>query len=120
MSRVSTGGFPSYENFKKILQLLAPFAPHITEELWHELGEKESIHLSQWPTYDPQKVLDETVTIGVQINGKTRAELSIRTDASKEEMERAALALPRIVELLAGKSPKTVIAVPRRIINIVV
>ncbi len=103
-----------------LLKLLAPFAPHMTEELWHQLGEAESIHLSKWPTYDPQIAKDDTVTIGVQINGKVRAQLTVDADMDAETLEKAALALPRVQEFLAGKEPKKVIAVPGRVINIVI
>lgn len=106
-------------SYRTLLRLLAPFAPHLTEELWHELGETASIHLSSWPTYDPAKATDETVTIGVQVNGKARAEITIASGATREEIEAAALALPRVQEYLAGAAPKKIIVVPGRIVNIV-
>jgi leucyl-tRNA synthetase len=110
----------SKDDAKIFLQLLAPFAPHMTEELWYELGETSSIHLAQWPTADESLLTDDTVTIGVQINGKVRAELTILKDASKEEIIDAANTLPRIKEYTEGKSIKKVIVVPGRIINILV
>ncbi len=103
-----------------LLKLLAPFAPHMTEELWHQLGETESIHTTTWPTYDQTIAKDDTVTIGVQINGKVKAELTVNVDADATALENAALSLPRIQELLNGKEPKKVIAVPGRVINIVI
>jgi len=114
------------KDFKTVLQLLAPFAPHMTEELWYELGdsstdsgqETKSIHLGPWPVADESLLTDETVTIGVQINGKVRAELTIAKDASKEEIEMAARALPRVVEYIQQKEITSVIVVPGRIINI--
>jgi leucyl-tRNA synthetase len=105
---------------RSFLQLLAPFAPHITEELWHTLGEKDSIHLAPWPTFDPSKVVDEEVTIGVQINGKLRGEITAKKDESKEVLKETALALPKIQEYLKGKTVSTVVVVPGRIINIVI
>ncbi len=108
------------EDYKKLLQIMAPFAPHVAEELWMSLGEKASIHLSSWPKYDETLAIDESVTIGVQINGKLRGEITIAPDASKEEIEAAALTLPRIQELLEGKSPAKVIVVPGKIVSIVV
>jgi leucyl-tRNA synthetase len=110
----------SMDDVKIFLQLLAPFAPHITEELWHELGEIESIHLAPWPTYDEKLLIDDEVTLAVQINSKVRAELVIAPNASKEEIEAAALALPRIAELTADKKIVKTIVIPGRIINIVV
>jgi leucyl-tRNA synthetase len=107
------------KDFKLFLQLLAPFAPHITEELWYELGETSSIHLAQWPVADEALLVDDEVTIGVQINGKVRAELTIATSASKEDIESAARALPRVIEYTEGKTIRNVIVVPGRIINII-
>jgi leucyl-tRNA synthetase len=110
----------SKSDFKIFLQLLAPFAPHTTEELWYELGEKESIHLAPWPKYDESKIVDEELTIGVQINGKLRGEITVSKDESKESIERMALALPKVKEYTEGKSVKKIIVVPNRIINIVI
>ncbi|MEK7227783.1 MAG: class I tRNA ligase family protein, partial [Patescibacteria group bacterium] len=110
----------SKKDFKIFLQILAPFAPHITEELWHSLGEKKSIHLSPWPTYDSGKVIDEKITIGVQINGKLRAELLIDKEDTEETIEKGALSLPKIQEYVSGKEIQKVVVVPGRIVNIVI
>jgi leucyl-tRNA synthetase len=108
------------DSYKTLLRLLAPFAPHMTEELWHELGEKESIHLSSWPVFDPALIAEDTVTIGVQINGKARDQLTVASNASESEIQEAALALPRVQQYLDGQVPKKVIVVLGRVINIVV
>jgi leucyl-tRNA synthetase len=122
------------KDFKLFLQILAPFAPHVTEELWQHMeanrrvsmdgtrhdSAESSIHLSAWPKYDPKLLIEDEVTIGVQVNGKVRAELTIAADASKEAIESAALALPRIQEFLQGKTVKKIIVIPVRIINIVI
>lgn len=108
----------SKEDFKLVLKVLAPFAPHMAEELWYELGETSSIHFAPWPVADQSLLVDDTVTIGVQINGKVRAELTISTTASKEEIEASARALPRVVEYTKDSSIEKVIVVPGRIINI--
>ncbi|MCC7436613.1 leucine--tRNA ligase [Candidatus Nomurabacteria bacterium] len=110
----------SKEDFKILLQLLAPFAPHITEELWRELGDKESIHLSSWPIYDTSLVIDEEVTIGVQINGKLRDEITIPKDTDKDAIEKATLDLPKVKEYLKDKKIDKIVVVPNRIINIVI
>lgn len=110
----------SRSDYKILLQLLAPFAPHMSEELWYDIGEPQSIHLASWPQYDPEKVIEDTVIIGVQINGKVRGELSIKKTDTKEAIEAAALALPKIQEYLSGKTIQKVVVVPGRIINIVV
>lgn len=110
----------SLYDYKTFLQLLAPFAPHMTEELWYELGETKSIHLASWPIYDPKKVIEDTVVIGVQINGKVRGEISIKKTDSKESIEAAALLLPKVQEYTKDKVIQKIVIVPGRIVNIVV
>ncbi len=112
-------GSVSLEDAKVFLKLLAPFAPHMTEELWHELGETDSIHLSKWPVADPALLVDDEVTVGVQINGKVRAEITFLRTATKEEIEKQVFELPRIQELTKGHTIEKVVIVPGRIINIV-
>ncbi|MFZ4500377.1 MAG: leucine--tRNA ligase [Minisyncoccia bacterium] len=109
----------SIKDFKLFLQILAPFAPHVTDELWKESGEKKSIHGSVWPKANQKLLIDDTVTLGVQINGKVRDELTVAATATKEEIEAFALALPKIQGHLSGKQVKKVIVVPGRAINIV-
>ncbi len=110
----------SLADYKTLLQLLAPFAPHITEEVWSKYGEKKSIHLTDWPMFDPSKVTDEEITIGVQINGKLRGEITVSKNESKESIETMALDLPKIQEYTQDKKIEKVIVVPNRIINIVI
>ncbi len=76
----------SVKDFKIFLQILAPFAPHITEELWREFGEKKSIHLTPWPKYNPKFLIEDTLKIVVQVNGKVRAEIDIPADANEESV----------------------------------
>ena len=109
----------SEEDFKKFLQILAPFAPHMAEELWHELGETESIHLSSWPEADPKYLVDEEVKIIVQVNGKKRGELVVSTDAEEDEVRELALDIPEISKFIEGEIKK-VIYVKGKIINIVI
>lgn len=110
----------SRDDFKMFIQILAPFAPHITEEIWHELGEKNSIHLSSWPKWDRKKVLDEQVKIGVQVNGKVRAEIKIKPNISEEEVKKIALNDKNVQVWVDGKEIKRFIYVKDRIVNIVV
>ncbi len=113
----------SSDDYKILLQLLSPFAPHITDELWSELGGKNSIHLSQWPTYDAKLVIDDTVTIGIQINGKVRAEIELAKDADQESVQEKVLAMDEVkkwIELSDNKEIKKFIYVPGKIISIVV
>lgn len=104
----------------EFLKLLAPFAPHISEELWQQLGNGESIFLQPWPSYDEAMLVDDTVEIPVQVNGKVRARLEVATDASDEDVRAAALASEKVRASLDGKEPKKIIVVKGRLVNIVV
>jgi leucyl-tRNA synthetase len=103
-----------------LVQLLAPLAPHMTEELWERTGHTGSIHRSQWPDYDAELATAQEVTIAVQINGKVRDTLHVAAGTSAADLEQRARALPRITELLAGREPRKAIVVPGRIVNFVV
>ncbi|MEX0913178.1 MAG: class I tRNA ligase family protein, partial [Candidatus Paceibacterota bacterium] len=107
----------SYETF---LKLLAPFAPHLTEELWSESGHSKSIHLSNYPTYDEVLAKDDEVTIGVQINGKARGTITIPTDASEEAALLAAGNEPNIKKYLEEAEIKKVVYVAGRILNLII
>jgi leucyl-tRNA synthetase len=107
----------SYESFVK---MLAPFAPHITEQIWSELGHDSSVHLETFPTADPALAVALSVVIGVQINGKLRGQVEIAPDATETEAINAVQANPQLQEkLLAGTLAK-VIYVPGRILNLIV
>lgn len=101
------------------LKLTAPFAPHMSEELWDELGQERSVHISSWPTYDETYLVEDTLTMAVQVNGKVRAEITVPHGADNAAIEQTALTQEKVQEFLAGKSPKKVIVVPGRIVNIV-
>ncbi len=103
-----------------ILVLMAPFAPHLTEELWHRLGHDTTIHDAAWPELNEAYLVEDTVTYPVSINGKKRAVVELPAQASKEELERAALELEAIQKWIDGKTVRKVIVVPGRMINIVV
>ena len=109
----------SREVLHPLLILLAPFAPHIAEELWHALGEEASITSAPWPEYNESHLVEDSIKYPVSFNGKTRFTLELPTTASREEIERAVLANDETQRWLEGKSPKKVIVVPGRIINIV-
>lgn len=108
-----------HENLESLFQLLAPFAPHITEELWHRFGHDDSIHISAWPAWDDEIVASELVTIVVQVNGKVRANLQLSSDTPMEEAVEAARNHKNVQVWLKGKSPAKVIKVPGRLINFV-
>src|SRR5690606_26334158 len=103
-----------------LLLLLAPFAPHITEELWHRIGHQESIHRQSWPKYDPAALEVDEVEIAVQINGKLRTKLTVPAKADKGEVEQLVLADDRVRTYIEGKTVRKVIVVPGKLVNVVV
>jgi len=100
--------------------ILAPFAPHLAEELWEILGRPAPVSLAPWPAVDDRWLHDDTVEIPVQVQGKLRARVVVPADADAAAMQAAAAADPRIAELLAGKTIVKVVAVPGRLVNFVV
>ncbi len=117
MEKVNTFSSANYES---LLLLLAPFAPHITEELWHELGNKESIHLASWPIFDVAKTIESEVTIAIQVNGKIRDTMVVQNDTEEAVVEGIALTLPSVLKWIAGKPVRKIVFVKGRLINIVV
>lgn len=109
----------SKESYTSFLQVLAPFAPHITEELWFKLGKKNSIHSTDFPTFDPSIAKDTTVTIGVQINGKVRGDITISLEATEVEALNAIEANQQLSSRINVLEAKKVIYVPGRIINLI-
>jgi len=107
-------------SFRILLILLSPFAPHIAEELWHNLGNERSIFLESWPKYDPEKAVETQVTIAVSVNGKVRDTITVMRDISEEELRSKALSSEKVRKYLKGKQPKKIIVVPGRIVNIVI
>lgn len=102
-----------------LVVLLAPFAPHIAEELWDKLSMKGSVCDAQWPSYDEKYLVENEVQITVSFNGKARFQMTVAADASKDDIEKQALSDERSQKYLAGKSIVKVIVVPKKIINIV-
>ncbi|MDK2888097.1 leucyl-tRNA synthetase [Desulfofundulus australicus DSM 11792] len=108
------------EAVEHLLILLAPFAPHITEELWEITGHTESIHRQPWPSYDPEAIVEDEITIVVQINGRVRERVLVPADITPEQMKEVVLAQPRVQKLVEGKQIVKVIPVPGKLVNIVV
>jgi len=106
--------------FENLLKILSPFAPHLTEELWANLGHKSSIHIAPWPQYDPTYLESQQISIGVQINGKVRASLQIMKGELPSEVEKRALNLPEVLRWLDNRTPKKVIYVENKILSIVI
>lgn len=110
----------SEEALKPLVQILAPFAPHLAEELWEKMGGEGLCSLALWPKYDNTLVADNTVTIGVQVNGKMRGTIEISPTASEPEALAAANAVPGVASALAGKNPDKVIYKAGKILNLIV
>mgnify|MGYP001320360485 CR=1 FL=1 len=108
------------EAVEHVTLMLAPFVPHLAEELWRKLGRSDSVHRQPWPEVDRAAAAADEVTIVVQVNGKVRDRLVVAADLDEEATREAALALPRIQELTAGKQVQRVIVVPGRLVNVVV
>lgn len=103
---------------ESFLKILAPFAPHLTEELWHRLDHKDSIHHAAWPEYDVTKLQAETFELVIQINGKVRDRLTVATNISEDDAKQQALASLKIQELLNGRMPTKIVYVPGRLVSI--
>ncbi|MDQ0318200.1 leucyl-tRNA synthetase [Pararhizobium capsulatum DSM 1112] len=103
-----------------LINMIAPMMPHLAEECWREIGGSGLIAQSPWPAYDAALVAENEITLPVQINGKKRADLTIARDADQTEVQSAVLALEAVQAALNGQSPKKIIVVPQRIVNVVV
>ena len=102
-----------------LLRLLAPAAPHATEELWARRGRPYSIHQQPWPVADPELARAETLELPIQVDGKLRDRLVVTRDTPPEEIERMALASEAVQRYLAGRTPRRVVQIPGRLVNVV-
>jgi leucyl-tRNA synthetase len=117
----AVGATPEWrEGAEVLMKLLAPFAPHLAEELWQRTGHGESVHLQSWPRYDETALVRDTVTLAVQVNGKRRAEIEVAKGADKETVLEAAKAVPNVAKYLENATVVREIVVPERLVNIVV
>lgn len=112
------------DNWKAALEslvaLVAPFAPHMAEELWHQLGHDTSVHRDSWPQWDEKYLVGDSMTIVVQVNGKLRATLEVPLDTSEEEIKSQALAHENVAKFVGDSEPYKVIYIPKKLVNIVV
>lgn len=107
------------EGLTKLIVLMAPFAPHITEELWEMIGEAVGVHLQRWPSYKEEHLIRDSVTVVVQVNGKVRSRIQVHPGMKKEEMAQLALEDERVRAHTDGGTVKKVIVVPDKLINVV-
>jgi leucyl-tRNA synthetase len=107
------------EAVEALLLLLAPMAPHITEELWTRRGKPYSIHQQPWPTFDPALVASDMIELPVQVDGKLRDRLTVAPGTAAEEIERLALASEKVQAYLKGRAPRQVVHIAGRLVNIV-
>ncbi|MEX0909250.1 MAG: class I tRNA ligase family protein, partial [Gemmatimonadaceae bacterium] len=110
---------PHRAEVEPVVQLISPFAPHVAEELWEQLGHKESVFDSGWPTFDPALAAEETIELAVQVNGKLRGTLQVAPSITQDAAHKLALEDPSIAKFVTG-TPKKVVFVPGRLLNIVV
>jgi len=105
----------------ELTRLLAPFAPHMCEELWSAvLGEPGSVHRSAWPTFDPDALVSDEIELPVQVNGKVRDRVTVAADAAEDDIVAAALALPNVIAHTEGKTVRKVVVVPGKLVSVVV
>ena len=105
---------------ESLLQILAPFAPHITEELWQELGHADTIHINHWPKWDEKYLVSDVMTIIIQVNGKLRSRLELPADIDRQGVEEAALADANVQKFTNNKPPKKMVYVPGKLLNVVI
>ena len=116
-----SSALPSRSQAEIFLKLLAPFAPHLTEEIWHaSLGHEKSIHLESWPSYNPALLVMSLVSVAVQINGRTRAVIEIAPNLSQADAVSVAIANESVARHLGGKKPDKIIYLAGRLLNLVV
>jgi leucyl-tRNA synthetase len=102
------------------VKLLHPFAPFITEELWERMGYKPSILFEKWPSYDPSLLVEDQITVVLQVNGKVRDNIQVSRGISQKELEALAQQSPKVQSWIAGKEIVKIIVVPEKLVNIVV
>jgi len=107
------------EAIDNLILLLAPFAPHITEELWYAIGHETSVHQQNWPVSVPEAIVVDEVTVVIQVNGKVRDRIKVPVDMDKQEVEEKAKVQPKVAEHLKGKDIKKVVVIPNKLVNIV-
>jgi leucyl-tRNA synthetase len=120
LKKVAFGKSEAWQQaLENLVACVAPFAPHTAEELWHQLGHDSSVHIDSWPAWDNQYLVQDTMTIAVQVNGKLRGEVEVAADASEQDVVAAAKANEKVAVYLTS-DPKKTIYVPKKLVNFVV
>ena len=121
-AELSTKQFPAVmkEALQSVVLLMAPFVPHITEELWQVLGNSSQLAVTPWPDYDQSAVVDEELLVVVQVNGKLRSKITVAVGTSEEELKSLALADEKVVQFIEGLTIRKIICVQGKLVNIVV
>jgi leucyl-tRNA synthetase len=119
LAKSPAGAGAKKQAMRVMAQLMSPMTPHLAEEIWERLGGEGLVANAPWPIADPAMLVDDSVTLPIQVNGKRRDEITVAKDLPKEEVEALALATEGVQRALDGKPPKKVIVVPGRIVNVV-
>jgi leucyl-tRNA synthetase len=114
------GGAIVKEGIEAMIAMLAPFVPHVANELWEQSGHRQPLDEVSWPSYSEAALAEEQLLIVVQVNGKVRGKITVAADADEESVKSAALADPKVIGFLEGKKVQRIVYVPRRLVNIVV
>jgi len=105
---------------EKFVQILAPLAPHIAEELWERLGHKDTIAYEPWPQYDKALIREKEIELAVQVNGKIKDRIVVPADADEQQIKENALSNEKVIAAMDGKTPKKIIVIKSRLVNIVI
>jgi len=119
LAKSTAGAAVKTQAMRVMAQLMSPMTPHLAEEIWARLGGEGLVANAPWPVADPAMLVEDSVTLPIQVNGKRRDEITVAKDLPKDEVEALALATDGVKRALDGKAPKKVIAVPGRIVNVV-
>jgi len=120
LSKSKAGGAAQKQAIKVLAQLMSPFTPHLAEDIWAHQGGEGLVAQAAWPKADPKMLIEDTVTMPIQVNGKRRSQIAVSKDLPKEQVEKLALADDAVIKAMDGKTPKKIIVVPGRIVNVVI
>jgi len=120
LAKSKAGAAAQRQAVMTLAQLMSPMTPHLSEDIWAHQGGEGLIVNAPWPKADPAMLVEDSITLPIQINGKRRAEIEVPKDMDKSEVEKIALSTDAVVKALDGAQPKKVIVVPGRIVNVVV